>query len=133
MGGNLTIKGLVRALVHSAEHQIRFIDNQPPPQIVKILYNHLLARRPRPKELQEWSHIVKRDGAAAVKDRIMDGKEYNDRFGEDEVPFPQPPNDVPAPGTVPTAGIVPGYVPCNPSYMPCSNTGWWGFQIPSYP
>lgn len=84
--GELTVKEVIRNIAKSPEHQARFYYNSTMSSYISILIDHLLARGAATDDLKLWLDILAKRGPDPVIDGIINGREYNDRFGRDKVP-----------------------------------------------
>lgn len=84
--GAISVRDLVRQLLHSDEWKGRFIEGRSRPEIVAALYDCALARAP---DRAAWDQFVS-GGASndwgAAMDQLVASPEYTDRFGTDSVP-----------------------------------------------
>jgi Ca2+-binding EF-hand superfamily protein len=89
--GQLTVKELVRRVAKSQEYMQRFGqtesgEGQPYERAVARLYRHVLGRQPDANGLRNWARTAQQRGFHAVVDGLIDSAEYNNNFGEHEVP-----------------------------------------------
>jgi hypothetical protein len=89
--GGLTVKEIVRRVAKSQEHMQRFGqtesgEGQPFERAVSRLYRHVLGRQPDAGGLRTWTRVAQQRGLADVVDGLIDSPEYNNNFGEWEVP-----------------------------------------------
>jgi hypothetical protein len=80
------VKGLVHFLVSSNEHYSHFVQGRTNGFIIRALYDHLLDRSPLPSEEMNWMQFLVRNPVQAMIDNIMNGPEYNQKWGNHLVP-----------------------------------------------
>lgn len=86
--GELSVREFVRAVAQSALYQSRFFDNVPRYRAIELNFRHLLGRAPDSyEEMKQHSAILDTAGFAADIDAYIDSDEYQNRFGEDFVPY----------------------------------------------
>ena len=86
--GYLSVRELVRTVAKSGLYRARFFENCNPYHFIELNFKHLLGRAPQNKE--EMLHhftILQEQGYDAEIDSYIDSAEYQDRFGEQEVPY----------------------------------------------
>jgi hypothetical protein len=89
--GQLNVKEIVRRVAKSQEYMQRFGqtepgEGQPYERAVSRLYRHILGRQPDANGLRNWARSAQQRGLPAVVDGLIDSAEYNNNFGEFEVP-----------------------------------------------
>ena len=89
--GQLNVKEIVRRVAKSQEYMQRFGqtepgEGQPYERAVARLYRHVLGRQPDANGLRNWARNAQQNGLPAVVDGLIDSAEYNNNFGEYEVP-----------------------------------------------
>jgi hypothetical protein len=89
--GQLNVKEIVRRVAKSQEYMQRFGqtepgEGQPYERAVARLYRHVLGRQPDANGLRNWARNAQQRGLPAVVDGLIDSAEYNNNFGEFEVP-----------------------------------------------
>ena len=86
--GYLTVRGFVRAVAQSALYRSKFFDHCNPYRFIELNHKHLLGRAPHNRE--EMLHhftILQEQGYEAEINSYLDSAEYQQRFGEDTVPY----------------------------------------------
>ena len=83
--GEMSVRELVAALALSDEYKERFVAARPNEEVVRLLYQHLLARKAEPAELMSAATAAAKDLAPLVKS-LVEGDEYGRRFGAMRVP-----------------------------------------------
>jgi len=86
--GYLTVRELVRMIAKSGIYRSRFFENCNPYHLIELNHKHLLGRAPQNKE--EMLHhftILQDQGYDAEIDSYIDSNEYQERFGEEVVPY----------------------------------------------
>ena len=91
VNGQLNVKEIVRRVAKSQEYMQRFGQTepgeaQPYERAVSRLYRHVLGRQPDANGLRNWARTAQQRGLPAVVDGLIDSAEYNNNFGEYEVP-----------------------------------------------
>lgn len=89
--GQLNVKEIVRRVAKSQEYMQRFGqtepgEGQPYERAVARLYRHVLGRQPDANGLRNWARTAQQRGFPAVVDGLIDSTEYNNNFGDYEVP-----------------------------------------------
>jgi Ca2+-binding EF-hand superfamily protein len=85
LSGGTTVREVVRGVAKSSEHLQRFgTDSRE--SVVRTLYRHLLNREPDPQGLRDWADGVARRGLPYVIDQFVDSAEYQQKFGDWQVP-----------------------------------------------
>jgi hypothetical protein len=86
--GDLSVRELVRQVAKSGLYKQKFFENCNPYRFIELNFKHLLGRAPQNKE--EMLHhftILQERGYDAEIDSYIDSDEYQDRFGQDVVPY----------------------------------------------
>jgi len=86
--GDLSVREFVRQLAKSALYKSRFFENCNPYRFIELNFKHLLGRAPQNKE--EMLHhftILQEQGYDAEIDSYIDSAEYQERFGQETVPY----------------------------------------------
>ena len=86
--GYLSVREFVRAVAKSGLYRGKFFENTNPYHFIELNFKHLLGRAPQSKE--EMLHhftILQEQGYDAEIDSYIDSAEYQNRFGEEQVPF----------------------------------------------
>ena len=86
--GYLSVRELVRSLAKSGLYRARFFENCNPYHFIELNFKHLLGRAPQNKaEMLHHFTILQDQGYDAEIDSYIDSNEYQDRFGEEVVPY----------------------------------------------
>ena len=86
--GYLSVRELVRTVAKSALYRSRFFENCNPYHFIELNFKHLLGRAPQNKaEMLHHFTILQEQGYDAEIDSYIDSGEYQERFGEDSVPY----------------------------------------------
>lgn len=81
------VEAVARSLVQSGEYRARTQDNTAMFVAgVRTLYQQLLGREPDPAGLAQGAQLAAVYGLDAVVDRLLDSREYLERYGENAVP-----------------------------------------------
>jgi hypothetical protein len=86
--GYLSVREFVRAVAKSGLYRTKFFENTNPYHFIELNFKHLLGRAPQGRE--EMLHhftILQEQGFDAEIDSYLDSAEYQERFGEEQVPF----------------------------------------------
>jgi len=86
--GYLSVREFVRAVAKSALYRSKFFENTNPYHFIELNFKHLLGRAPQNRE--EMLHhftILQEQGYDAEIDSYIDSAEYQQRFGEESVPY----------------------------------------------
>jgi hypothetical protein len=86
--GYLSVREFVRALAKSGLYRAKFFENTNPYHFIELNFKHLLGRAPHNKE--EMLHhftLLQEQGYDAEIDSYLDSAEYQERFGEEQVPY----------------------------------------------
>ncbi|QEY32132.1 phycobilisome linker polypeptide [Synechococcus sp. RSCCF101] len=86
--GYLTVREFVRAVAKSGLYRERFFENCNPYHFIELNHKHLLGRAPQNKaEMLRHFTILQEEGVDAEIDSYIDSNEYQERFGEQGVPY----------------------------------------------
>ncbi len=86
--GYLSVRELVRMVAKSGLYRSRFFENCNPYHFIELNHKHLLGRAPQNKaEMLEHFTILQEQGYDAEIDSYVDSAEYQERFGEEVVPY----------------------------------------------
>ena len=86
--GYLSVRELVRTVAKSGLYRARFFENCNPYHFIELNFKHLLGRAPQNKaEMLEHFTILQEQGYDAEIDSYIDSTEYQERFGEEVVPY----------------------------------------------
>lgn len=86
--GNLSVREFVRQLAKSGLYSQKFFENCNPYRFIELNFKHLLGRAPQNKaEMLHHFNILQDKGFDAEIDSYLDSAEYQERFGEEVVPF----------------------------------------------
>ena len=86
--GYLSVRELVRTMAKSGLYRSRFFEDCNPYHFIELNFKHLLGRAPQNKaEMLHHFTILQEQGFDAEIDSYIDSAEYQDRFGEEVVPF----------------------------------------------
>lgn len=86
--GDLTVREFVRAVAKSEFYRRRYFENCAPYRFVELNCKHLLGRAPLDQaELSEHICLCVQQGYEAEIDSYIDSNEYQDKFGENIVPY----------------------------------------------
>lgn len=86
--GYLSVREFVRQVAKSGLYKQKFFENCNPYRFIELNFKHLLGRAPQNKaEMLEHFTILQEQGYDAEIDSYIDSAEYQDRFGEEVVPF----------------------------------------------
>jgi len=86
--GYLSVRELVRTLAKSGLYRSRFFENCNPYHFIELNFKHLLGRAPQNKaEMLHHFTILQEQGYDAEIDSYIESAEYQERFGEDTVPY----------------------------------------------
>jgi hypothetical protein len=86
--GYRSVRELVRTVAKSGLYRSRFFENSNPYHFIELNHKHLLGRAPQNRE--EMLHhftILQEQGYDAEIDSYIDSNEYQQRFGEEVVPY----------------------------------------------
>ncbi|WP_411871763.1 phycobilisome rod-core linker polypeptide [Vulcanococcus limneticus] len=86
--GYLSVREFVRQVAKSGLYRQRFFESSNAYRFIELNFKHLLGRAPQNKaELLHHFTILQEQGYDAEIDSYIDSAEYQDRFGEDGVPY----------------------------------------------
>ena len=88
--GNLTVREFVRAVAKSEFYRRRYFQSCAPYRFVELNFKHLLGRAPQEQaELSEHICRCVEQGYDAEIDSYIDSDEYQQKFGDNIVPYYQ--------------------------------------------
>jgi phycoerythrin-associated linker protein len=86
--GYLSVREFVRQVAKSGLYRAKFFESTNPYRFIELNFKHLLGRAPQNKaEMLHHFTILQEQGYDAEIDSYLDSAEYQDRFGEEVVPF----------------------------------------------
>jgi phycoerythrin-associated linker protein len=86
--GYLSVREFVRQVAKSGLYKQKFFENCNPYRFIELNFKHLLGRAPQNKaEMLHHFTILQEQGFDAEIDSYIDSAEYQERFGEEVVPF----------------------------------------------
>ena len=86
--GYLSVREFVRQVAKSGLYRAKFFENCNAYRFIELNFKHLLGRAPQNKaEMLHHFTILQDRGFDAEIDSYIDSAEYQDRFGEEEVPY----------------------------------------------
>jgi hypothetical protein len=86
--GYLSVREFVRSVAKSGLYRSRFFENCNPYHFIELNHKHLLGRAPQNKaEMLHHFTILQEQGVDAEIDSYIDSAEYQERFGEETVPY----------------------------------------------
>jgi hypothetical protein len=86
--GYLSVREFVRAVAKSGLYRSKFFENCNPYHFIELNFKHLLGRAPQNKaEMLHHFTILQEEGVEAEIDSYIDSPEYQERFGEEVVPY----------------------------------------------
>ena len=86
--GYLSVREFVRQLAKSGLYRKKFFENTNPYAFIELNFKHLLGRAPQNKaEMLHHFTILQEQGYDAEIDSYLDSAEYQERFGEEGVPY----------------------------------------------
>ncbi|MEB3323169.1 MAG: phycobilisome rod-core linker polypeptide [Synechococcaceae cyanobacterium] len=86
--GDLSVREFVRCVAKSHLYRSRFFDNCNPYRFIELNHKHLLGRAPRDRaEMLHHFTLLQKHGYDAEIDSYIDSAEYQERFGQDGVPY----------------------------------------------
>ncbi|EAQ76783.1 MULTISPECIES: phycobilisome rod-core linker polypeptide [unclassified Synechococcus] len=86
--GYLSVRELVRTVAKSGLYRVKFFENCNPYHFIELNHKHLLGRAPQSKaEMLHHFTILQDEGYDAEIDSYIDSAEYQNRFGEEQVPY----------------------------------------------
>jgi len=84
----LSVREFVRTVAKSGLYRSKFFENCNPYHFIELNHKHLLGRAPHNKaEMLHHFTILQEQGVEAEIDSYLDSPEYQDRFGEETVPY----------------------------------------------
>ena len=86
--GYLSVRELVRQVAKSGLYRSKFFESTNPYRFIELNFKHLLGRAPQNKaEMLHHFTILQEQGFDAEIDSYLDSAEYQERFGEEMVPY----------------------------------------------
>jgi len=86
--GYLSVREFVRTVAKSGLYRSKFFENTNPYHFIELNFKHLLGRAPQGRdEMLHHFTILQEQGYDAEIDSYLDSAEYQERFGEEQVPF----------------------------------------------
>jgi hypothetical protein len=86
--GYLSVREFVRVVAKSGLYRSKFFENCNPYHFIELNFKHLLGRAPQNKaEMLHHFTILQEEGVEAEIDSYIDSAEYQERFGEEVVPY----------------------------------------------
>jgi phycoerythrin-associated linker protein len=86
--GYLSVREFVRQVAKSGLYRSKFFESTNPYRFIELNFKHLLGRAPQNKaEMLHHFTILQEQGFDAEIDSYLDSAEYQDRFGEEVVPY----------------------------------------------
>jgi len=86
--GYLSVREFVRTVAKSGLYRSKFFENSNPYHFIELNFKHLLGRAPQNKaEMLHHFTILQEQGFEAEIDSYLDSHEYQERFGEEQVPY----------------------------------------------
>jgi phycoerythrin-associated linker protein len=86
--GYLSVREFVRQVAKSGLYRAKFFEPCNPYRFIELNFKHLLGRAPQNKaEMLHHFTILQEQGFDAEIDSYIDSAEYQDRFGEEVVPY----------------------------------------------
>ena len=86
--GYLSVRELVRTVAKSGLYRSRFFENSNPYHFIELNFKHLLGRAPQNRdEMLHHFTILQEQGYDTEIDTYIDSNEYQERFGEEGVPY----------------------------------------------
>jgi len=85
LNSGTTVREVVRGIAKSPEHIQRF-GTEARESVVRTMYRHLLNREPDPQGQRDGVNTVARRGVPVVIDSLIDSPEYQQKFGDSQVP-----------------------------------------------
>jgi phycoerythrin-associated linker protein len=86
--GYLSVREFVRVVAKSGLYRSKFFENCNPYHFIELNFKHLLGRAPQNKdEMLHHFTILQEQGYDAEIDSYIDSAEYQQRFGEEKVPY----------------------------------------------
>lgn len=88
--GDISVREFVRRVAKSDFYRRRYFESCAPYRFVELNFKHLLGRAPSSQEeLSEHIRLTVEKGFDAEIDSYIDSEEYQDKFGENIVPYYQ--------------------------------------------
>lgn len=88
--GAITVREFVRAVAKSDFYRGRYFESCAPYRFVELNFKHLLGRAPLDQaELSHHIRLCVEEGYEAEIDSYLDSQEYQEKFGENSVPYYQ--------------------------------------------
>ena len=86
--GYLSVREFVRQVAKSGLYKSKFFESTNPYRFIELNFKHLLGRAPQNKaEMLHHFTILQEQGYDAEIDSYLDSAEYQERFGEEMVPY----------------------------------------------
>jgi phycoerythrin-associated linker protein len=86
--GYLSVREFVRQVAKSGLYRTKFFESTNPYRFIELNFKHLLGRAPQNKaEMLHHFTILQEQGFDAEIDSYLDSAEYQERFGEEGVPY----------------------------------------------
>ena len=86
--GYLSVREFVRQVAKSGLYKTKFFESTNPYRFIELNFKHLLGRAPQNKaEMLHHFTILQEQGYDAEIDSYLDSAEYQNRFGEEVVPY----------------------------------------------
>jgi phycoerythrin-associated linker protein len=86
--GYLSVREFVRQVAKSGLYKAKFFESTNPYRFIELNFKHLLGRAPQNKaEMLHHFTILQEQGYDAEIDSYLDSAEYQNRFGEEVVPY----------------------------------------------
>jgi hypothetical protein len=84
----LSVREFVRTVAKSGLYRSKFFENCNPYHFIELNHKHLLGRAPHNKaEMLHHFTLLQEQGVDAEIDSYLDSAEYQERFGEETVPY----------------------------------------------
>lgn len=86
--GQINVKGFVRAIAHSELYRQKFFHSNSQTRFIELNYKHLLGRAPTDEsEIAYHVELYNSQGYEAEINSYIDSLEYQEKFGENIVPY----------------------------------------------
>lgn len=86
--GYLSVREFVRQVAKSGLYRTKFFESTNAYRFIELNFKHLLGRAPQNKaEMLHHFTILQEQGYEAEIDSYLDSHEYQERFGEEQVPY----------------------------------------------
>ncbi|WP_246141696.1 phycobilisome rod-core linker polypeptide [Hyella patelloides] len=86
--GEIGVRGFIRQVAKSELYRSRFVENSPRYRTIELNFKHFLGRAPESyEEMQIHSQILDQNGYEADIDSYLDSDEYQNKYGENIVPY----------------------------------------------